>query len=62
MTEPSHIYRADLAAALDSIAIDVTPDLVSVTVTGDWVETIRYAGTDAVTGAPALITTRIEIR
>lgn len=66
--DPPRIYRADLTAALDLIAIGDVSGIASVRIEPDMVYVERFAYTDdgrpltTANGKAATTTTRIEIR
>jgi hypothetical protein len=63
--DPPHIHRADLLAALDSIAITDPMNVARVVITPDAVEVTRWSTprrVDLLTGDAVTATTRIEIR
>lgn len=65
---PPHIYRADLLAALDSIAVTDTGSVKSIAMDGEAVTITRYVYSDTggmvldlVKDQPVTVTHRIEI-
>lgn len=66
--DPPYIYRADLIAALDSIAITDPGNLARLVITPEFVEVTRFATSptggkmvDLQTDRPATTTTRIQV-